>query len=178
MSEVDVAALIRDATLPERTVAVCLAGDLVAQYEDLQRRLPTAAAEDSLASPAVAVRAQLRELQAQMAGHTVTFRLRALPRRQFRELMAAHPPRRDEQGQRDQQDYLGVNHDTFFDALIRQSLVEPVLDEQTLTLLLEQRLTDRQYEDLTDAVWLVNRSKVDVPFSPAASPSPTSSGSE
>lgn len=174
----DVGVLIRSGALPEKSVPVCLAGDLVAEHEALSRQLHTAQDTDSLASPAGAVRAQMRELAERMAAATVEFRFRALPRRRFRELVAAHPPRRDDNGQLLTRDYLGVNYEEFFDALIRQSLVAPELDADTLTLLLDEKLTDRQFEDLTDACWNLNRSKVDVPFSPAASPSPTSSGSE
>lgn len=174
----DVGALIRGGKLPERTVPVCLAGELVAQYETLEQQLRAAAKVDSLDSPAGTIRAQLADLAEQMAGHTVEFRLRALPRRRFRELMAAHPPRTDEQGNRLPEDFLGFSRDAFFDALLRESIVEPTLDQETLTLLLEEKLTDRQYEDLTDTAWFLNRNPVNVPFSPAASPSPTTSGNE
>lgn len=170
----DVGALIRTGKLPERTVPVCLAGDLVAEHEHLQRQLSGAIVEDSLASPATAIQAQLRDLVEQMAEHTVEFRFRALPRRRFRDLMAAHPPRKDGDGNPVGRDSLGVHYESFFDALIRECLVEPKLDEADLTLLLDERLTDAQYEQLTDVVWLLNRAPVSIPFSPAASPSPTS----
>jgi hypothetical protein len=175
----DVGALIRDrATLREHIHRVCLAGELVGEYEELERQLREVRGEDSLASPAGAIRARMDELRGEMAEETAEFRLRALPRKKFRELIAAHPPRKDDDGNVIQRDYLGVNYESFFDALIRKSIVEPAIDADTLTLLLDERLTDRQFEDFTDVVWNLNRASVNVPFSPAASPSQPSSENE
>jgi hypothetical protein len=176
----DVGSLIRDrATLREHTYRVCLAGELVGEYEELERQLRDVRADDeSFVSPAGAIRARMDELRGEMAEETAEFRLRALPRKKFRELIAAHPPRKDDDGNVIQRDYLGVNYETFFDALIRKSIVEPELDADTLTLLLDERLTDRQYEDFTDVVWNLNRASVNVPFLQAASPSQPSSGNE
>jgi hypothetical protein len=176
----DVGSLIRDrATLREHTYRVCLAGDLVGEHEELERQLREVRSDDdSLASPAGAIRARMNELRGEMAEETAELRLRALPRKKFRELIAAHPPRKDENGNVIERDYLGVNYESFFDALIRKSIVEPTLDPDTLTLLLDERLTDRQFEDFTTAVWNLNRDKVNVPFSQAVSPSPPNSGNE
>lgn len=170
----DVGALVRGAKLREGTVSVCLAGDLVGEWDALAEQLRQAGDDNSLAGSSSTIRAQMDELRARMLDATVEFKLTALPRRRFRELKAAHPPRKDEQGNTNTRDYLGVNYDTFMDALLRAAIVEPKLDEETLTLLLDERLTDRQYEDLTDVAWNLNRVTVSVPFSQAASPNQTS----
>src|SRR5690606_31840899 len=65
--------------------------------------------------------------------------------------------------------YIGVNTDTFFPALIRRSTVEPELDDEDWDLLLNERLTSRQFDDLANAAGSLNRRGVDVAFSLAAS---------
>ncbi len=57
----------------------------------------------------------------------------------------------------------------FFDELLRRSIVEPVLDPDDLSLLLDERLTDGQWDNLTTAVWNLNRQAVSIPFLLAAS---------
>jgi hypothetical protein len=131
-----------------------------------------------------------------MREHTVDFRFRALPRHDWKALRDRHPARRKEDGTLDERDLrVGVNMDTIFDDLIRTCLVEPELDEEDWRLLLgdseEERerieaagepiedgtLTDRQWNELADAAWTLNRGEVSVPFSRAASKI-LSSGSE
>jgi hypothetical protein len=69
-----------------------------------------------------------------------------------------------------------VNSETFFEPLIRESIVSPVLDDETLTVLLDERLTDAQWNDLTTVVWNLNEARINVPFSSAASTSRKTSG--
>lgn len=169
----DLDVLLGEARLPEKTVELCLRGDLVAEVEDLERRLAAAQAADRpgmLTSGAEARRLaeQIEQLRTQMRDASVTFRLRAMHRREWRALLDAHPPRRDEHGQLLQQDTIGLNSATFFDALIRASVVEPQLTDQQWELLFD-RLTSRQYDDLHSTAWRLNRNEVDVPFSHAAS---------
>lgn len=177
----DVGALIRGAHTHRRegTISICFAGDLVAQWEalDAQRRRVELAGGDSLAgSGAASFQAQMDELLPRMQESTVDFRLRAVSRRRWTELVAAHPPRKDAEGNVIRRDMLvQVNYEAFFDALIPESLIEPELDAETLRLLLDEQLTFAQYEALTTLGWNLNLSDVSVPFSPAASPSPPNS---
>lgn len=162
----DPLALIRGARLPQRTIRVCLAADLVAEWEELDRQRKEVARTDSLADPAGGINASMEKLREEMTAHTVLFRLQALPKRRWRELFAAHPPRKDEKGEPIRRDVmLGVHYENFFDALLKESIVDPKLDDETLTLLLEEKLTDRQWEELTDVAWNLNRGSVNVPFS-------------
>jgi hypothetical protein len=171
----DVAGLIREAKLPERTVLICLRSDLVTIFERLQADLvaaeKTAATVDSLAAgPDLSTqRAELDELREEMKRFTVPFMVRALPRRQFRALLAAHPPRKGDDGKVDPADWQGVNNATYFDALIRATTVSPELDEETWQLLLDEKLSDAQYEALADAAFDISREKIDLPFSSTAS---------
>lgn len=164
-------AMLGEARLPERTVPICLRGDLAADHEQLERQLAQAektgatslegSGAGDLADRILAVEADMRE-------HTYEFRLRALPRARWRALVAEHPPRKDDDGGVVDADRIGVNADTFYDAIVRACLVDPELTDgewETLT----GALTDRQCDDLAEAAWDLNRRDVDIPFSRAAS---------
>jgi hypothetical protein len=171
-------AMLAEAKLPEKTVPICLRGDLVAEFEDAERLLEAASEHrnDSLdgGGDVGELAERIEALREQMREDTYTFRLRALPKRDFRALVSDHPPRRvtNEAGDEEfhQQDrFLGVNFETFFDALIRASVVDPELDDADWVVLLQEKLTDKQYDKLADGSWTLNRSDVDIPFSHAAS---------
>lgn len=164
--------MLKAAKLPEKQVPICLRGDLQAEFEDAERRLTDAENNtgDSLAgNGARAVAEQIEALRQQMQEHTVPFRLRALPRPAWKDLLAAHPPRKGDDGAVDERDkYVGVNLDTFFEALVRSAVVEPQMDDEDWAMLFGEALTDRQFDLLSDAAWGLNRREVDVPFSRAA----------
>lgn len=164
----DIKQQIREAKLPENTVSICLRGDLVAEFERLDRlraeqeRVVT----DSLAGSGVRqIAEQMEALRTEMAGHVMVFRLRALTRPRWRDLMLRHPPRDGHKVDT----FLGVNEDTFFASLLRECTIEPTLDDDDWTMLLTERFTDQQWDTLTTAAWNLNRKGVDVPFSLAAS---------
>lgn len=187
----DVKALIRSAKLPEKTVPVCLHADLVAEVEQAERELTDAQRQigDSLAggSGARDVAERIEALRAQMLDSTVEFTLRAMPRPTWRAFLAEHPPRKDGDQVDERDKYVGVNTETFFDALVRRSTVSPELDDEDWRILFgdspeerkrreaagepveDGKLTDRQFDQLSDVAWALNRREVDVPFSLAAS---------
>lgn len=158
----DVAALLAQARRPERTVPVCLRGDLQAEFEQLDRQLdeavrrPQTKLVDDNGAPAIAAR--IEALRAEMAEATVEFRLRALPRPQWRDLQGKHVK---EDG--------SVNVETMASPLIRACTVAPELTDEQWDTLLSDSLTDGQYEALFEACWMLNKRPVDVPFSRAAS---------
>lgn len=160
------------AKLPTRTVQICLGGDLVAEHEQAERELEQAQRKpvDSLAGSGVsAIVERIESLEEQMREQSETFVLRALPRPKWRELLKEHPPRRGDDGEVVEDDRsLGINVETFYEALVRRSVASPELDDDDWTALFEA-LTDRQFGDLAMAAWLLNRDEVDVPFSLAAS---------
>jgi hypothetical protein len=111
-----------------------------------------------------------------------------MPRPRWREFVAEYPPRQADDGTVDPRDqHVGVDTDEFFPALIRRSVFDPQLDDEDWRVLLgdseaervrrekagkpveDGKLTDRQFDQLADAAWGLNRRDVDVPFSPAAS---------
>lgn len=165
---------IAAAKLPERTVDICLRGDLQADWEDLRRQIVAleaeAQADDRLNSAArkqqrdLAVR--LEELEAEMRDQTIVFRLRALPRKQWDALMKEHPPRSDN----DEDTYLGYNPDTFMSAAIQACTYSPDdLDAATWDDLFDNRLTRQQFAELQDAMMALNVRKVSIPNSRAVS---------
>jgi hypothetical protein len=181
----------KDAQRAERTVPICLRGDLVGDWEAADRELKRVQQENlvsnSIETPDLAGLAErVRALEAEMHEHTENYRLRAMPRHKFRALVAAHPPRIGEDGEVVEDDRLGLNSDTFFPELIRQSVVEPKLDDEDWAWLLGTDdeddeggiLTDRQVGDLQDVAWFLNRGEVNVPFSHAASLANRGTGSE
>lgn len=176
------AELLAEAKLPERTVQICLRGDLVAEHEQAERELEQAQkqAADSLAGTgAGAIATRIQSLEAEMREHTYAFRLRALLRHEFRALMSGHPPRVEEDGGLVSDDAgFRVNRDTFFPALIRASVIDPELDDTDWSDLLDSRLTDYQFQELALAAWMLNAGEVDVPFSRAASKAKRATGAE
>lgn len=172
---------LKAARLPERSVSICLRGDLTADFEAAERELKQAqeAVADSKEGAGVgAIIERIDGLRAEMLEHTEEFRVRAMPSPDFHAFKAAHPPRRDDDGTLNASDIqLGFNVETFFDALLKASVISPELDEGDWDALLAV-LTDRQYNTLIDAAWFVNRNEVNTPFSSAASLAKRNSGGE
>jgi len=167
---VDVAAILAQARRPERTLPLCLRGDLVAQWEALERDLEATPEATSLAGDGrQAIAQQMQDLQEEMAASTVVFTVRALPRRRWTALVAEHPPRRDDDDVVVLSDRIGVNADTFAEVIIKECVVDPVLEPAQLATLMDEVLSSSQYDSLFDAAWGVNRRDVDVPFSRAVS---------
>lgn len=178
----------------ERTYPVCLRGDLNGDWQaanrELERAREKARSSDSKEGTDLGdLVDRVRAIEAQMLEHTEEWRLRALPKYKFRALVAAHPPRLGEDEMPVDSDRMGVNRDTFFPELIRESLVSPDLDDEDFLWLFghsdDEReqlvadgrgdeiedgiLNDRQIGDLEDVAWFLNRDEVRVPFSHAAS---------
>lgn len=165
----DISEALAGAKLPEKVVSICLRGDLQADFEQAERELEESrrAEVDSLAagSQTRQVAERIEALRKEMADHSVDFRLRAVGRRRWTALLAEHTPRPDS----DTDKAVGVNEETFYDALIRECTAEPTLTDEQWTLLLDNQLTSAQFDQLAMAAWRLNRRDVDVPFSPAAS---------
>jgi hypothetical protein len=166
--------LLNDAALPEKTVEVCLRGDLLAEVEDLERELRDARISvQTMADQGRArkIAEQIEKAREAMREASVVFRLRGLTRKAWAGLVGAHPPRKDNDTDR----ALGYNMDTFFPALIRACVTEPELNDETWERL-DPALSSAQFDELVDAALAVSRRRVDVPFSYAASVTLQSSG--
>src|SRR4051812_26775166 len=164
----DITEALAGAKLPEKTVPICLRGDLQAEFERLEAQLVEAQRDrsDSLAAGGRAreLAERIEALRQEMTASTVTFTLRAVPRRRWTALVAEHPPRDDVQVDR----VLGVNEETFTSVLIRECAVDPQLSGEQWDRL-DEALTEFQWQKLFNAAWSLNARDVDVPFSHAAS---------
>jgi hypothetical protein len=171
----DPGALIRNGKLPEKDFPVCVEPDLVAEYEQLvgMRDAAKEAGAGSLAGGnTTAFDEKIADVQRRMEAATVVLKLRALGRLRWKALKDEHPPRKDAEGKTIPEDvFVGVNRESFLNALARLTIAAPVLDSETLDLLLDEKLTDGQWEDLCTIAWNMNEAKISVPLSSAASPS-------
>ena len=165
----DIDDLIAQARLPERTVPICVRGDLIAELEELDRQyaaVPEAGNDVRLTSGAERRRIaeQAAAVKEQMAAATIVFRLRAKDSHDWDDLLKAHPPR--EGNAEDTAN--GYNVDTFPDALIKASAVEPELTDERWAAL-RPKLAPVEYSRLGHAALNLNMKSVNVPFSRAAS---------
>lgn len=169
MSKADIATLLAEARLPERTVALCLRGDLQARVEELERQLESAREERagklSDGGTERALAEQIEAVRESMKDSTVSFTLRAMSRKAWADLVAKHPAADDDATGR----ALGYDPDGFFPALVAASVVSPEVTTDQWDTLIDEKLTSRQYDELVDAALALNRRPVDVPFSVAAS---------
>ncbi|MEO3922715.1 hypothetical protein ABGB07_02350 [Micromonosporaceae bacterium B7E4] len=178
---------IRRAGPTTKTVRVWLGADLdlLEQYEAAQRELEEAQKPaTSLAGngPTGNIQARLDALRAQLDEYAMDFRLRGLADGRFRRLLEEHKPRRagDEIHPHDNR---GWNAATFPGALVKASTVSPELDEDDWFALLGDEdtdglLTSTQLDELAAAAYRLSRVEVDIPFSPAGSPTNPSFGRE
>lgn len=156
--------LLSEAQRAVRTVDVCTRADLVDEAERLEARIERAKASagDSLAgAPDVSdLDARLAELKEEMADASITFKIRGLAERKYTQLIAQHPPRAGNDGDK----AMGFHVDDVVEQLIRLGTEEPKLDLDDWTLLLEDVLNKATYAQLTNAAWAVNARDVSVPF--------------
>lgn len=164
----DVTELIASAALPERTVSLCVRGDLVAEVERLERELAAlrAGSDTRLSGNAEArkIATRIEDLREQMQSATVEFTMRAMRRRDFQKFLAAHPPREGNAVDR----AVGFNTETYIEGLVRECIVTPeITDEQWDTLC--DSMTAAQWQEFVDAAKTLNMERVSVPFSLRAS---------
>lgn len=166
--------LLASARLAEDEVPICLRPDLLTQYKAAMSALDDAEAEHkrsgSLAATGkLTAQAAVDELREQMLAASLTFTLRALPQKRWDELYAEHPPREGN----DDDARVRFNRASFYDALVRECIVDPELSaDQWATLL--AHLSAAQYGQLKSVAMQLNTTDVDVPFLLAVSRDPTS----
>ncbi|MFI6299543.1 hypothetical protein ACIBEJ_48670 [Nonomuraea sp. NPDC050790] len=153
--------------LPEDEVPICRRGDLQARFEELERALDAARRrpeEDSLAGGGGEVRRlaqELMELREEMQSHVRVFRLRALPRLAWKNLLKEHPPRQAD---------LPADHnrDSFPVAALAACAVRPRMTGEKAGRLVDA-LTQGQWGALWETILQLNGGSGEVPFSAAAS---------
>lgn len=157
-----VAGIIGKAKPAERTVALCLAGDLNAEVEDLERDLARVGEVTSMADGGGrrVIAEQIETVRGKMRESEVVFRFRAISPKAWSDLITAHPATSEDRA---------FNTDTFPPALIAACGVDPVFDGPAQVGELFEVLNQGQRDELFDCAWRVNRESVSVPFSVAAS---------
>lgn len=155
--------LISSVRLSEAHVPLCLRGDLLAAREKLERRLQEANQLDqvnSLASGGSARRIaeELQRTLAEIEENTHSFRFRALPRPEFRDLQERHPPRPGN----DLDMAVGGDMETFPAPLIQACCIDPQMTMEQVESLLDV-LSEGQVMELFGCAITLNRSRVDLP---------------
>ncbi|MER6531154.1 hypothetical protein [Streptomyces sp. NPDC001508] len=160
----NIADILKQAKPRERTVMVCIRGDLAGEAERLSDELAKVSEDWEPADlteehPGRKIAARLKQVRDQAREAEVPFTLRYIGDRAYSDLLAAHPSDKDEEL---------FNSDTFPRALIAASSVDPVMSEDQVTELFEV-INEGEIKKLFDAAWDVHNSADTVPFSLAAS---------
>lgn len=155
--------------LPEDEVPICMRSDLQRQFEQLSRALEAARqapASDSFAGGASGAEArriaeQLEALRQEMQSHVRVFVLKAIPRKEWRDLLRDHPPRPQD---------LPADHnvESFPIAALVACSVKPKLTEEKAGRLVDV-ITQGQWGAIWSTIIDLNGDDGAVPFSVAAS---------
>lgn len=167
-----IADILQLAAPREASVTLCVAGDLAAEAERLTTALKSAATLGPGASladvdPRAALERELDDVRERMAAAEVTFRFRALPRKDYSDLIAAHPAR-DKESE-------AWNVETLPSDLIARCCLDPVMTVAEVEALSDV-LNESGRAALFSAAWRANNAEAVVPTSRAASVSHPSSG--
>lgn len=173
--------MMAEAKLPERTVDLCLRGDLVADFQALEAELDDArnSVPDSLDDGTAAIVERMEAVRALMRENTYPVRLRAMRGPEFRALLAQHPARRNDEGEIDKAEQgFDFNIETFLEPLLRACMIDPEMVSKDDWEQFVDSITDYQFNELAMTCLNLNRGKVDIPFSLAASTMKRTSGGE
>lgn len=163
---VDLRTRLQNAKPPQRSVRICLRGDLIGRIEDLDEQIYNldqerkAVGDDRLSGNATAVKlaAELKKVREEAEAESVVFTFHALPKGQYADLKAKSPGK----------DGKEVDHSALFAKVIPLSIIEPEVDSETLDKFLDG-LTEGQYDSIVSAVHFLNEGGGDLPFSRNAS---------
>jgi hypothetical protein len=156
--------ILKAAKPREKTVKVCIAGDLAGEAERLQDELSRVSEDWEPADltdvhPGRAIAEQLRAVHAQVREAEEPFTMRYIGDRAYSDLLAAHPAENDQEA---------FNSVTFPRALVAASCVQPEMSEEQAIELFEV-INEGEIKRLFDAAWDVHNSSEVIPFSLAAS---------
>lgn len=155
------------ASLPTRSVSMCLAGELVGELQRLEAELAATPAASNVGD---GTRRELMErieaARQEMLDSTVEFRLRALPGHQWGLFSVGAPTQAEGESRADWEKRLHPFHVE----MVKRTVVEPemTLDE---TAELADLLHMPAWVQLLNECYDVNRGSVDIPNSAAASDS-------
>lgn len=167
--------IISEATPVDVVVPICVAGQLKAEHDRLDRRLDelqdddlresSQKLQDSRKAEADKIAKRIRQIETEMREHTHDFVFRPLPRNAWNDLVDEHPPR---QG-RERQERWNLN--TFMPAAVRACCVAPegMSDADTFQNLWDNVLNEGQRTELFVGAQRANEESLSVPFSVSAS---------
>ncbi len=144
-----------------RSVPILLEPDLLVDFARLTRQHKIAEAFDEKSNKrdtAPEIQGRLDELQVEIEAETVTFVFRALRRKDYRKLIADHPPSDD-----DAEEGFDFNPETLGPELISRSAIDP---EMTLAEVenLWDEWDDGTVTEIYSVALLVNKEVRDIPF--------------
>ncbi|WP_020141131.1 hypothetical protein [Streptomyces sp. 351MFTsu5.1] len=148
----------------ERTVTVCLRGDLAGEVERLTDEISKVSEEWEPADltdehPGRALSEQLHEARKQAKAAEEPFTFRYIGDKAYSDLLAAHPSENENEL---------FDSVTFGRALVSASCIAPVMTEDEVTELFEV-INEGEIKKLFDAAWDVHNAADVIPFSLAAS---------
>lgn len=146
--------------------------DMLERHEQLEMEYSQAQSHSiSLDSDAPTIAAEMAALEDELARFKVVFRVKALPRKQWADLLKAHAP---SPAQRKSDSRADFDPETFPGAAITACLISPEMTAEQVAVLENGDengnggLTDAQFNTLFNAVVLVNQSGLSAPNSVAA----------
>jgi hypothetical protein len=148
------------------SVRVCLRGDLLAQYEELERELSEAIRLDMTENrhaEAPVVAAKVAKLQEKIKAAEVEFTFTAIGQQAWTDLVVQYPAT-----ERDREMGLDFDASTFPIAAVAKTCTSPAMTLAQATTLYE-RLNGGQWGELWQACLRANVAGADIPFSLAAS---------
>ena len=158
---------------PERLVEICLDGTLVAEYEALEAELEdarrNALSDRRMNSPVNKLEERKAELYKAQEEDTIVFKIRALPRGKWSEVIDENPPRKGNVADEN----LGYDIDAGTNAVMATEgtivevtkLGEPIEFTADDWARISPDLSDGQWQEFQNAVMSANVSKPRVPFS-------------
>lgn len=154
------------ASLPTRTVSLCLAGELVEQISDLERQLADAKPATSIgeASPKRVIEEKIAALRAEMAESTEPFKLHAMGARKWSKFWAGMPERQENESGEDWDERAFP----FYASLVAKSCVAPVMTVEEVGELADL-LSGGSWNQLVLACLALNNGAIDIPNSGAVS---------
>jgi hypothetical protein len=154
------------ATLPTRTVPLCLAGEMVEQIAQLEQQFADAAPPTNIgeASPKRIIAEQIAELQDEMREATVEFQLRAMGARTWAKFWASMPTRAEKESDEAWEERVYP----FYADLVSRSCVDPVMSVEQVDELVEL-IHGGAWSRLANQCITLNMGGIDIPNSAAAS---------
>jgi hypothetical protein len=161
----DFADIRKRATLPTRTVSLCLAGELAEELVGLEQQfLQLGPAENLADSRKRELADEITAKREEMRDASVDFRLRALPAREWSKLWAHYPVKEE----KEDGDAFEERAWPFYAEVVSRVCVDPQMSVEQVGELCDL-IHSKAYNDLANACLALNSREIDIPNSVAAS---------